>query len=373
MKPWTNINNRKYRILKVPFDRKRPEKNLKLQIVRPLRDDHGSRVLNIAAISMDVPQQFVRSSPAKNGSSRFPSPLLINKVDLSSNNGSTIRQYSTCVRRSIFNDTLPFNNIPHRGFHSSSSINYPIGWTPIPVDSEVLCTLEQLPPRKEILRAEIEKELEIKHSNDQIPFIPGNNPSNQKLKVSKDHLLDVMIQMRNKISKSKEKFVATQQLNVKGPLGELKVGIPPFLTVGIRNKEGEESRHTVIVRPIKTDLDKSERAMFGTIRASINNAVKGVTEGYTRVLKFEGIGYRALMEDGKLSLKLGYSHPILLDIPEGCKLQIPSPTRVIIWGIDKLMVTQFAAQIRSYRPPEPYKQKGVFVGDETIKKKESKR
>ncbi|KAJ2239703.1 54S ribosomal protein L6 mitochondrial [Coemansia sp. RSA 455] len=113
--------------------------------------------------------------------------------------------------------------------------------------------------------------------------------------------------------------------------------------------------------------------MWGTTRACINNCVIGVTEGFSATLRFVGVGYRAAIENGQLALRLGYSHPINLEIPKGLKVSVPTPTRVLISGIDLQQVKLFAAKVRKWKKPEPYNQKGIFVDDETIRKKDGKK
>jgi large subunit ribosomal protein L6 len=101
--------------------------------------------------------------------------------------------------------------------------------------------------------------------------------------------------------------------------------------------------------------------------------IEGVSDGYTLPIRIVGIGYRAYMENGKLGLKVGFCHPIILDVPKDIQVSIPVPQRILLSGNDLQVVTQFAANIRKWRKPEPYNQKGIFVGDETIKKKEGKK
>ena len=122
----------------------------------------------------------------------------------------------------------------------------------------------------------------------------------------------------------------------------------------------------------------------GTVRAYLNNHILGVSEGHTAILRLVGVGYRATIEKSAVtktpeypgqqfvSLKVGYSHPIELGIPEGVKASTPQPTRILIEGVEKEVVKKFAAQIREWRKPEPYKGKGIFVNDETIKLKAKK-
>ncbi|KAJ3031378.1 UNVERIFIED_CONTAM: hypothetical protein HDU68_004457 [Siphonaria sp. JEL0065] len=162
---------------------------------------------------------------------------------------------------------------------------------------------------------------------------------------------------------------ATQQLTVKGPLGSLIQPLLPFASVDF---VGGKAAVTV------TDpADKRQRAMWGTTRRLLENMVTGVSEGVVVPLRLVGVGYRAAVEEKdrqkQVTLKLGHSHPVIEKIPDGVEVNVPTPQRLILSGIDKQKVTQFAANIRKHRPPEPYNQKGVFVGDETIKKKEGKK
>src|ERR1700761_2225223 len=124
--------------------------------------------------------------------------------------------------------------------------------------------------------------------------------------------------------------------------------------------------------------------LLGTTRACLNNHILGVSEGHTAILRLVGVGYRASVEDSVttkkpayagqkfVSLKVGYSHPIELGVPEGVKASCPQPTRILLEGIDKEVLKQFAAEIRAWRKPEPYKGKGIFVNDETIRLKAKK-
>ncbi|KAJ3053220.1 hypothetical protein HK097_004772 [Rhizophlyctis rosea] len=165
---------------------------------------------------------------------------------------------------------------------------------------------------------------------------------------------------------------AKQQVVVTGPKGTLAMPLQPYVSFSFLPPEPNNPKQLLTVA-VANPIDDRQRAMWGTTRRLIGNMVEGVLEGYTVPLKFVGVGYRALMEDGKLSLKLGYSHPILMDIPSDVQVQIPVPTRVILTGLDKHRVTLFAAQIRKWRQPEPYNLKGIFVGNERIKKKEGKK
>lgn len=158
-------------------------------------------------------------------------------------------------------------------------------------------------------------------------------------------------------------------ITVVGERGKLQMPQAAFINLEFTELD---SRRAVLVK-VADPKDKKQRAMWGTTRALMANMVTGVTDGFTVPIRIVGVGYRALIEENKVSLKLGFSHPILLDIPNGVEVQIPAPQRIILQGNDLEAVTQFAAKIRHWRKPEPYNQKGIFVGDETIKKKEGKK
>lgn len=160
-----------------------------------------------------------------------------------------------------------------------------------------------------------------------------------------------------KIEKSGEK------ITVKGPKGELSAKFPSSLSLEIKDAE------VVVTR--SSDV-KSQKALHGTWRALINNLVKGVSEGFQRKLEIVGVGYKAEMKGKKLQLNLGYSHPILFIPPVGVKIETPIPTNILISGIDKQLVGQVASKIRSFRPPEPYKGKGVKYEGEFIRRKAGK-
>ena len=150
---------------------------------------------------------------------------------------------------------------------------------------------------------------------------------------------------------------------VKGPKGELKARIHPAISVVV---EGQ------IVHVKRSSDEKFHRALHGLWRANIQNMVIGVTKGYERKLEIVGVGYRAEMKGKKLNLQVGYSHPILFGAPEGIKVEAPTQTNVLISGIDKQLVGLTAAKIRSFRPPEPYKGKGIKYEGEFIRRKAGK-
>jgi large subunit ribosomal protein L6 len=152
-------------------------------------------------------------------------------------------------------------------------------------------------------------------------------------------------------------------VTVTGPKGELGAQLHPSITVDVT------AEHLQVNRPSD---EKAMRALHGLWRALIQNMVKGVTDGYTRKLELVGVGYRAEIKGSKLQLALGFSHPILFKPPTGIKIEAPTQTNIVITGIDKQLVGQVAAKIRSFRPPEPYKGKGVKYEGEAIRRKAGK-
>jgi large subunit ribosomal protein L6 len=119
--------------------------------------------------------------------------------------------------------------------------------------------------------------------------------------------------------------------------------------------------------------DRNSRALAGTMRALVQNMVTGVTDGFERRLELQGVGYRAQAQGKKLTLQLGFSHPVEYQLPDGIEVETPSQTEVVISGIDKQQVGQVCAEIRSFRPPEPYKGKGVRYQGEYVRRKEAKK
>lgn len=155
-----------------------------------------------------------------------------------------------------------------------------------------------------------------------------------------------------------------RQITVKGSKGELSHSIHEW--VDIRQ---EEQTLTFAANRERQDAV----ALAGTTRAVVNNMVKGVSEGFERRLQLVGVGYRAQAQGKKLNLALGFSHPVDYSVPEGITVETPSNTEIVIKGIDKQQVGQVAANIRAYRPPEPYKGKGVRYADERVIMKEAKK
>ncbi|KAI9487311.1 MAG: ribosomal protein L6, alpha-beta domain-containing protein [Benjaminiella poitrasii] len=164
-------------------------------------------------------------------------------------------------------------------------------------------------------------------------------------------------------------------LTVKGPLGQLQLPIKPFVKIDLTPAPKDDpNAESMLKVSIEDEQVKQQRAMWGTTRALISNAVIGVSDGYKVHLRLVGVGYRATLENNKvLSFKLGYSHPILMELPEGVTCSVPASNRIILQGVDLHKITEFAAKIQRWRKPEPYNQKGIFINDETIKKKEGKK
>lgn len=157
--------------------------------------------------------------------------------------------------------------------------------------------------------------------------------------------------------------LADGTLSVKGPKGELSEAMPSEIDVKIENDKISFDRVGD-----KTDT----RALHGLARALVNNMVMGVTTGFSKELDIQGVGYRAESKGKVLNLLLGFSHPVNMEVPEGLKVSVENNTRVKIEGIDKQQVGQFAANVRSLRPPEPYKGKGVRYVDEYVRRKVGK-
>jgi large subunit ribosomal protein L6 len=158
--------------------------------------------------------------------------------------------------------------------------------------------------------------------------------------------------------------VQGQTVNVKGPKGALSLVVDDNVTVAL-------DKDLIKVDP--RNETKHARAMWGTSRALLNKMMTGVTKGFERKLEITGVGYRAAVQGKNLQLALGYSHDVVYPIPEGITVVTPKPTEILISGTDSKKVGQVAAEIRAYRPPEPYKGKGVKYADEYIFRKEGKK
>jgi large subunit ribosomal protein L6 len=167
-----------------------------------------------------------------------------------------------------------------------------------------------------------------------------------------------------KLPKGVEVTINAGQVSVKGPLGQLSHDFGNVVSVA---RDGE----TVTFEP-NAGAANSE-AMSGTARALVNNMVVGVSQGFEKKLTLVGVGYRAQAQGDKLNLTLGFSHPVVHQMPAGVKVETPTQTEILIKGIDKQQVGQVAAEVRAYRQPEPYKGKGVRYADEVIVLKETKK
>lgn len=152
------------------------------------------------------------------------------------------------------------------------------------------------------------------------------------------------------------------EVSIKGSKGELKLAIPANIVVRQEDKN-------LVVEP----ADETQVPLAGTIRAVLGNMVQGVATGYEKSLELKGVGYRAQMKGKSLNLTLGFSHPVDFEVPEGIQIETPSQTEVVVRGADKQQVGQVAAEIRSFRPPEPYKGKGVRYKGERVIMKEAKK
>ncbi len=157
--------------------------------------------------------------------------------------------------------------------------------------------------------------------------------------------------------------ISGSQIKVTGPQGELLLDANPRMKV--------EQRDGQILVTRSTD-SKQDRSLHGLTRSLIANMVIGVTEGYSKELEIQGMGYRAQLKGNVLNLLLGYSHPVNFTIPEGIKIEVPKPTRLIVKGIDKQLVGQVAADVRYFYEPEPYKGKGIRYVGEYVRRKQGK-
>ena len=153
-------------------------------------------------------------------------------------------------------------------------------------------------------------------------------------------------------------------LVVKGKNGELSAALHSDVELSVAD-------NVATLKPARDT--RQAMALWGTMRANLNNMVVGVTEGFTRKLEINGVGYRAAMQGNKLVLSLGFSHPVEMEVPAGLKVNVENNTSVIITGADKQLLGQFASEVRGKRPPEPFKGKGVKYADEYIVRKEGKK
>jgi large subunit ribosomal protein L6 len=166
------------------------------------------------------------------------------------------------------------------------------------------------------------------------------------------------------VPKGVEVKIGASEVSVKGPLGTLAQS----LSAGVTVKQDGERLLCQVTSPVA-----ESNAMSGTLRALVANMVTGVSKGFEKRLTLVGVGYRAQAQGDKLNLTLGFSHPISYPVPKGIKAETPTQTEIIIKGTDKQLVGQVAAEVRSYRPPEPYKGKGIRYANEKVVIKETKK
>lgn len=165
------------------------------------------------------------------------------------------------------------------------------------------------------------------------------------------------------LPKGVEVTLTEAHVSVKGPLGTLNQILLPSVKI---ERDGDKLQ-------VRAGDGVDAGAMSGTMRALLANMVNGVTKGFEKRLSLVGVGYKAQAQGAKLNLSLGFSHPVVHDMPEGIKAETPTPTEIIIKGIDKQLVGQVAAEVRAYRSPEPYKGKGVRYANEVVVIKETKK
>jgi large subunit ribosomal protein L6 len=156
---------------------------------------------------------------------------------------------------------------------------------------------------------------------------------------------------------------ANNSVLVEGPKGKVQKTFAPVVKIDVANQQ-------VTFSP--TEDTRFSRAMYGTARSVVAGMVKGVTDGYIKELEIQGVGFKAVLKGKQIDLALGYSHPILFDIPEGIKVTVTDQTKLKVEGVDKQLVGAVTAEIRSYYPPEPYKGKGVRIVGERVRRKEGK-
>ena len=164
------------------------------------------------------------------------------------------------------------------------------------------------------------------------------------------------------LPKGVEAILGDASVNIKGPQGELSLSLHP--SVGV-----EQTDEVLQIRP----QDDQSWAMAGTFRALIANMVTGVSSGFEKKLEIVGVGYRAQAQGKKLNLSLGFSHPVVYQMPDGVSVETPSQTEIVLKGSDKQQVGQAAAEIRAFRPPEPYKGKGIRYSGEYVVRKQAKK
>lgn len=166
------------------------------------------------------------------------------------------------------------------------------------------------------------------------------------------------------IPKGVEVSLSGKDLTIKGGKGQMNLTIHELVEI---------SQEDNLLRFSGSESGKNSIALAGTFRSLVNNMVLGVTTGFQKELQLQGVGYRAQIQGKDLNLTLGFSHPVVYRIPEGIEIETPSQTQIVVRGVDKQKVGQVSAEIRAFRPPEPYKGKGVRYVDEQVRRKEAKK
>ena len=166
------------------------------------------------------------------------------------------------------------------------------------------------------------------------------------------------------IPKGVEVNLSGKELSIKGGKGQMNLTIHELVEI---------SQEDSVLKFAGAQAGKKSVALAGTFRSLVNNMVVGVSTGFQKELLLQGVGYRAQMQGKSLNLTLGFSHPVVYTIPDGIEIETPSQTQIVVKGVDKQKVGQVSAEIRAFRPPEPYKGKGVRYADEYVKRKEAKK
>ncbi len=149
-------------------------------------------------------------------------------------------------------------------------------------------------------------------------------------------------------------------VSVKGPKGELSASFDPSMSIKLDDS---------VITVTRPDDEREHRSLHGLTRTLIANMVTGVSEGFSKTLEIQGVGYRAAMNGSNLEMQLGFSHPVIVTPPSGVTFEVPAPTRIVVSGFDKQQVGQTASEVRGWRPPEPYKGKGVRYEGEYVRRK----
>lgn len=157
--------------------------------------------------------------------------------------------------------------------------------------------------------------------------------------------------------------IGAERVCVKGPKGQLEMRVPGRIRV---------LKDDSTLRVERPDDQKQSRAYHGLVHRLLTNMIHGVTEGFEKRLEIQGVGYRAEAKGSRVELQLGFSHPVVYEVPEGVRVETPNPTTIVVSGIDKQKVGQVAAEIRAFRPPEPYKGKGIRYSGEYVRRKVGK-